>query len=434
MAPIAETAAREFRPIQYLGSKWRIREEISDAVRSVATGGVVHDLFAGTGVVSANLAANFDVEASDIQEYSRVLTSALTSPAEVSWDDWFARADAQVSRWVKVFRLEGLLALESDALQASEDSTDLLGEMIESGSIVAAHELKGRNGWLFEVVDEHVVAQLPTIFRYYGGVYFGYRQALMLDALAVTARDQIDGALDTRLAALLGLASDLTSSVGGHFAQPIRTRDRNGEAKVGTLLSVASARSRSLRGRFLQQADRYRNLVPSDHRVTAHCEDFREALDRITPSSACVYADPPYTRDHYSRFYHVLETLARGDDPGLARTTAGKGSRASRGLYRVERHQSPFSIVRQAASAFDELFHRTLSKGCPLVLSYSPTAVSEKPRQRSIGLDELISIATRHASDVRVAPISGVKHARLNRRDVSVAAPEVAEVVIVATP
>ena len=36
---------------------------------------------------------------------------------------------------------------------------------------------------------------------------------------------------------------------------------------------------------------------------------------QVTSVKEFVYADPPYTRDHYSRFYHVLETLALRDDP-----------------------------------------------------------------------------------------------------------------------
>ena len=33
-----------------------------------------------------------------------------------------------------------------------------------------------------------------------------------------------------------------------------------------------------------------------------------------------VYADPPYTRDHYSRFYHVLETISLFDSPIVSKT------------------------------------------------------------------------------------------------------------------
>ncbi len=44
---------------------------------------------------------------------------------------------------------------------------------------------------------------------------------------------------------------------------------------------------------------------------------------------------------------HVLETIALDDDPGF--TAAGpRSDRPSRGMYRANRHQSPFSIRSQA--------------------------------------------------------------------------------------
>jgi adenine-specific DNA methylase len=33
-----------------------------------------------------------------------------------------------------------------------------------------------------------------------------------------------------------------------------------------------------------------------------------------------VYADPPYTRYHYSRYYHVLETIALRDFPEVSKS------------------------------------------------------------------------------------------------------------------
>ena len=41
--------------------------------------------------------------------------------------------------------------------------------------------------------------------------------------------------------------------------------------------------------------------------------DFRQALQNLDDDVRVIYADPPYTRDHYSRFYHGLETLSLRD-------------------------------------------------------------------------------------------------------------------------
>src|SRR5207253_2965645 len=69
-------------------------------------------------------------------------------------------------------------------------------------------------------------------------------------------------------------------------------------------------------------------------------------LDAAQLRGAVIYADPPYSKDHYSRYYHVLETLVRYDYP----------SAAGAGRYRPDRYSTPFSLRRQAPAAFNALF------------------------------------------------------------------------------
>ncbi len=73
-----------------------------------------------------------------------------------------------------------------------------------------------------------------------------------------------------------------------------------------------------------------------------------------------VYADPPYTKDHYSRYYHVYETLYRYDFPDSV----------GQGRYRSDRVPSQFSILSMAEHAFGGLFAAIASRGLPLILSY----------------------------------------------------------------
>src|SRR3954464_7401864 len=79
-------STENFRPIQYLGSKWRLLDQIRGQVDRLRDPKrpVVCDLFAGTGVVTRHLADHRPVQASDVQEYSRVLTSALVAPVGLS--------------------------------------------------------------------------------------------------------------------------------------------------------------------------------------------------------------------------------------------------------------------------------------------------------------------------------------------------------------
>jgi adenine-specific DNA-methyltransferase len=73
-----------------------------------------------------------------------------------------------------------------------------------------------------------------------------------------------------------------------------------------------------------------------------------------------VYADPPYTKDQYSRYYHLYETLYRYDYP----VSVGAGR------YRDDRFVSDFSLRSKVVTAFVELAELVSSRDVPLILSY----------------------------------------------------------------
>ncbi len=137
--------------------------------------------------------------------------------------------------------------------------------------------------------------------------------------------------------------------------------------------------------------------------------DYRDVLDGLSDVGV-IYADPPYTRDHYSRFYHVLETLCLRDDPQVS--TTFEAGPTSRGLYRSERHQSPFCIKSQAPGAFAELFAK--ARGVPLLLSYSPFVKDGHPRMMSI--DAIAVLARQHYRAVEVVN-AGLTHSKLNKSE-----------------
>ncbi len=82
--PLFEAIESELitRPIHYLGSKLRLVDSIIKVIDELDPSmGPVCDLFSGSGTVSGFLSITRDVTAIDIQEYSRVICSALLKPA-----------------------------------------------------------------------------------------------------------------------------------------------------------------------------------------------------------------------------------------------------------------------------------------------------------------------------------------------------------------
>ena len=100
-----------------------------------------------------------------------------------------------------------------------------------------------------------------------------------------------------------------------------------------------------------------------------------------------VYADPPYTAQQYSRFYHVLEALVECVPAKLQEV---RGS-VTRGLYPEGRYLSPFCSKTKAAPALGALALTSAKAGANLLLSYSGSVSASTGNARSIPLSAVVS-------------------------------------------
>lgn len=422
-----------------MGNKYSVAPQIVGVVEGlVPTGSRVCDLFSGTGVVSAQLAREFEVLSVDIQAYSRVLVAAQTSGGRADFtalQDLLDRENAPDARIHDGHA--GLLDIEDRALQnAASGNVTALAEILEMGSPdVASAEDRCKSPLQRDVLEaaNQSFEDVP-LSRAYGGLYFSYRQTLEMDEIAGRAWTLTGVDRDVALAALLSTASELVSTIGGHFAQPLSPRDKLGREKVPQLVRAARQRMKSPSRSFAKWLDRYLALPSVDNKVDARTEDYRSALSTLESDTALVYADPPYTRDHYSRFYHVLETIALGDKPSLTPKLGGAGG-IVKGAYRLGRHQSPFSINSQVHAAFRELFAHSQRIGAALVTSYSPSTVSttarKRPRLMEVG--EVTAMAEEYYQSVSVIPVQDRAHSKFNARRLNGPVDPNAEVLIVAS-
>lgn len=445
--PRVNPSSAVFRPIHYLGSKLRLAPAIADALDDAdANRGTVLDLFAGSGTTALAMASHRTVIASDIQEYSRVLCSALLArhpPTEHIVSTFAAKLQAG-SPLVAAMRnaAEPLIEFERMALlAAAQGDAEPICSVLEHGSILAAE--RGLDGSASSELQTHLkevtkrmsqagLAASPaaTTVRYFGGAYFSYEQAVELDCLAALAAESSSPELtDLFIAALLSTASDVVNTVGKQFAQPIRPRSKNGEVKRHLLAKIGRDRQLCVRTTYMDWLNRYTNCrAPGEGHIAVRA-DYREALQRFSGQYSVVYADPPYTRDHYSRFYHVLETIARRDNPSIARSPGSAESELSRGLYRDDRHQSPFCIKSQAPGAFRELFRLSASGGANIVVSYSPFNTGAHPRLMQI--DSLLGLAREYYSNVELESVNGLNHSKLNHSSLNLEMPAEAEVLLI---
>jgi adenine-specific DNA methylase len=416
----SQTADR-FRPIQYLGNKSRLLEEIATAVASVvAPTRPVADLFSGTAVVGRRLARRNAVIAVDVQAYAEILGRAMLLGRPGDFDDFdmarfLARAEDAAHVLDRLFA--PLIAREDTALAALRaGDPGPISAVIEGGSPVSmAQGAKGDlpRGIVALLAEHKAHAIDATATLAFGGVYFSYAQAIRLDALHHAASLEAEPRRPLLIAAMLGVASDVVNTVGKQFAQPIRLFDKLGRAKPLLIQRTLRDRSLLVLDMFVEVLARWRAALLADgagHRV------LRSDVDAFIASDAewdAAYADPPYTIDHYSRFYHVLETLARRDRPTLSRMRKGGIPTIMRGLYRDDRFQSDFCVPSKAPDAFYRLFAGVAKRGVPLVLSYSGHE-GDGQRSRTLAVDDLVALARRSFRRVEITEPRFEGHRKLN--------------------
>lgn len=437
------------RPIHYLGSKLRILDTIKNVVDTVNPSfGRICDLFAGSGTVSHYLSYSRPVTSVDIQEYSRVLCSAALMPVQLAHSAFHYLKNIEESEHFSLMKkaFEPVLSYEQASLEkATHGKIEDLYDIIENGSIIISQkESLPLSSKLSTTLKETLLSlkkygldnsKSTMVTRYFGGLYFSYEQAICIDASLEYIFSYANNNLpikDFMLAALLGATSDIVNTVGKQFAQPLQVKTKDGKLKHNLLKKILTDRSLSFFESFVNWLNEYISLnrSPFDSHESL-CMDYYEALSQLKQHNiSVVYADPPYTRYHYSRYYHVLETICLRDMPDIS-TTFSNGTQISRGLYRKDRHQSPFCIKSQAGKAFDKLFYGVANLGVPLILSYSPFSESSLSTPRMQTISQLIEKANTYYHSVDLVSPGHFSHSKLNSVDKNFIASDEAEQLIV---
>ena len=429
-----------FRTLNYLGSKLRLLDFIEGNVLNVTKEGEgVSDLFAGSGCVSYKLSNKFSVTSCDIQGYSRVISNALMKNFDVTQldVDEFLDDVAKDSSLYNSFL--PLITMEEDAI--TQRNLEILTDILEYGSVEVysiEHNVSHINEQLQLVLNNlnnnGLLDVRSLISRYYGGVYFSYKQAVQIDLIleAISVYIKKDNR-DLFLAALLSTASDVVGTVGKHFAQPIKARDSKGKIKVTVYNKAVKDKSLDVLELYREWLQRYIQLPKSNNEHIAIRGDYMDCLRALSDSVKTIYADPPYTRDHYSRFYHVLETITLRDLPELSTTNIHGDHHVTNGIYRNDRHQSPFCIKSQAPDAFKAMFEYAASTNRNLLLSYSPYDETKKSHPRVVTMQQLITWAKDYFSLVEIVSAGSFKHNKLNSVEHSLDASDEAELLIVCT-
>jgi adenine-specific DNA-methyltransferase len=344
-----------------MGTKRELVSHVASAVR-LAREGIFLDAFSGMCSVGEEIGTDRQIWSNDTQWFAAQVAHALFVCREAPLSalaaseqlfPCFARHKSYTSQF-----LQRSLEAESKYIaitdfEESEGAYRDIGSTLETETPGLAHR-------------KHVLFS-----RLYSNTYIGIAQAIEIDSIvasitSATRKGAICGDQKRWLLIALGRAVLKCSSTTGHFAQFLRPK------KTSRRVFLAQRR-RSIWAEWLQsisvlspvgsQSWRSRNRVFNQDSVSL----IRTLKDtKMRPS--VVYADPPYTDDQYSRYYHLLDTLLLYDYP----TVSG------RGRYRHRRFRTPFSMRTTVVEAFDELISGVAAIGADLILSYPSSGLLQK--------------------------------------------------------
>ncbi|WP_024899488.1 DNA adenine methylase [Brucella rhizosphaerae] len=335
--------------ISYMGTKREIAPAVVDVIDSTRPG-IALDLFAGMCSVGEALSAVRQVWTNDVQKFAYEVATAVFTDKGAP-DDRLVVSD----RHFPIFETEKNTIAKFFQRSLSIESELLLCEDFQEFEL---KYLEFKNSFQ-EELGNFSRKKYSLFTSIYGDSYFGLRQAIEIDAVIATihgANVQSNEARWLRIA--LGRAMLRVANSTGHFAQFLKP-------KASSFRTFIRQRRRSVWEELLNAVEEMYPVGTRDWRrrnksFNLDCLQLVPALLDYNERPSVIYADPPYTDDQYSRFYHLLETLILYDYPIVS----------GAGLYRPDRFRTPFSLRTEAASALETLVSQVASTGADMVLSY----------------------------------------------------------------
>jgi adenine-specific DNA-methyltransferase len=348
--------------LRYMGTKRQLAPAVADVLCS-AQRGIVLDVFSGMCAVGTEIAGRRQVWNNDAQLFaskvaeafftSQDLLPTLSCTVELLFNDY--EMNLHALRQIHDFHL----AEERKAIE-SRKINRLLNYLKRFGNEYLSIERIKERAYLSTVPDTFPYRLFSST---YADSYFGMQQCIQIDSIAYAIDQNFKREIITNdqrnwLLIALGQSMIRVSNTTGHFAQYLQLKECN-------LAFYLSQRKRSVWEEFISCISynspvgvvrwRKRNRVFNQDTI-----ELLRSLRSYPTKPSAIYADPPYTDDQYSRYYHVYETLIKYDYPQVS----GKGR------YRSDRFRSTFSLKGHVATAFELLAGNAAALGADLIVSY----------------------------------------------------------------
>lgn len=353
----------------YMGSKKLLAPQIAELVADMADGPFL-DLFSGIAAVGSQISTQRPIWCNDVQSFSTLLTGLKfraarplkTAPRLIER----ATMPFAVNRTALEATFGKVLAYEERALSNNdaEGARELIATMSQIDKKIST--LRG----------QHVHCLLTSL---HGATYLGIRQAIDLDSIRYAAdhlQDAGEVTAEEHRWMVLALCQTLStvSNSTGHFAQYLSPSDSN----IRRVVRKRRLNCWSIWSTVLHESQPLGHVAwRRGNRVfKSDATTLLKKLSRNVRQPAVIYADPPYTSDQYSRYYHVLENAVLYDYPKVS----GKGQ------YRPDRFTSGFSLKAGVDASFNELVSAAAKLPSVFILSYPTNGLLKDSTKRVLEL------------------------------------------------
>ena len=254
---------------RYIGNKSKLMPHITDKInRMIGDKKTVVDLMAGTGLVARALRKEgFSVIASDVMTYSY---HHLNVHLKLSAPPQFQR------------------------LPVSNPSPDTVQQNRYEFVLEVLNDLDPVKGFFYNEFSPEGKPKEDVPARR----YFSAENAGKIDAIRSKINEWLDGELlsdveESLLKHTLMMAVNEVANISGTYGHYLASLNRNARQRI------------ELRPVEFEKSN------PDGHQVYL---GFAEELAGDIVADLC-YIDPPYMKRQYAANYHILETIARGDEP-----------------------------------------------------------------------------------------------------------------------
>ncbi len=365
-----------FSVLNYQGSKKNLLDFIhQNAASYIEPNSAILDIFAGTCSVGYSYKKDYTIYANDSELYSFIISTALLGTYKENCEETLNLINDYFLSNMSKFSI----ATQEQQIQEQK----LLSNLNDASAIINFYE-NLPTVWNYQISFNKNHNNYELFTNYYSASYFGLKQSMEIDSLRYAIEKFKSTVLFYPLLTSLFFAmKECVFSKDGHMAQPLNLKDNS--------LKLFFLRNKSIYDIFKEKfqsffTDKFININNGNKTYNMNFEELIKQ-DEIKNNISFIYADPPYTDMQYSRYYHLLNTVAKYDYPAPTKNSG----KYTKGLYAENRYQSKLSAKSTCSNAFNKLiaFSKAYNKNLAISFAYPKDITSQKTDRYVMSIEDI---------------------------------------------